>query len=693
MSYANFRGDPMPESAQPSTTVTGTSAGAETLTAPAGPSAVNSGGGGGDVMIGSSGDNTFYVLDRTDVVQVASGLSGVKSVVAYTPYALPANVQNLDTAGPYNFAVGNSLSNLIVGHSGHQQLAGGAGDDVLAGAGEGTSYIVATGQGDDVIYGFAGSDTVRLIGSAFRSFADVQAAMRPSGSDVVLQIDPSETLTIRNVTTSQLASRNFLLPLDRSKLGAVTFSDDFNSLQLYNGSTGAGQWRPDFGSDPTKADNYRLSQNGEQQVYTTAEFRGTGDHALGYNPFSISNGVLTITAQPIAAQDQAAAFGAGYSSGLLDTRGIFAQKYGYFEIRMSMPDAHGAWPAFWMVPDPNGNGVEADIGENIAIDAQRDHIRGYANGQVVAYDEALKTGDHSGLHTYGMMWTPQTLTYYYDDVAVSQAPAPAAWSDPMYMLVNLAVGGYGGPPDASAFPASMQVDYVRAYALADGSSVVEHGTPSSAFGTSGNDNLTAAAGVQVEGLAGNDTLTGGSGADTLFGGDGDDRIVGGTAFNQVNGNKGQDTIVGASHVGDWLLGGQGNDQIDAHASNGHNIINGNLGSDSLTGGSGGDTLRGGQGDDLIVGGAGRDWISGDRGSDTLTGGGGADTFHQFAGGGTSLITDFHISEGDHILLDAGSSYTRAQQGADVVVSLTGGGQLILQNTQLSSLGDGWISVA
>src|SRR5438105_1763711 len=118
----------MPEAAAPVATAYGTSAGFETLTAPNGPSAVDPGGGPGDVMIGSNGDNIFYIRDPTDQVQVAGGLSGVKSVTAYTSFTLPANSLNLDSTGSYNYAVGNSLSNLIVAHSDHETLYGGPGD-------------------------------------------------------------------------------------------------------------------------------------------------------------------------------------------------------------------------------------------------------------------------------------------------------------------------------------------------------------------------------------------------------------------------------------------------------------------------------------------------------------------------------------------------------------------------------------
>ena len=176
--------------------------------------------------------------------------------------------------------------------------------------------------------------------------------------------------------------------------------------------------------------------------------------------------------------------------------------------------------------------------------------------------------------------------------------------------------------------------------------------------------------------------------DTLFGGAGNDSILAGSGYNRVNGNTGDDTIVGKSATGDWLLGGQGNDSIDASHSTGHNILNGNLGADTLHGGSGGDSLRGGQGDDVIVGGAGGDWISGDLGNNTLTGGGGADTFH--AGAGTDVVTDF--TQGDHVQIDSGVNYTASQVNADVHIDLANGGHMILQNTTLTSLGpaSGWI---
>jgi len=204
-------------------------------------------------------------------------------------------------------------------------------------------------------------------------------------------------------------------------------------------------------------------------------------------------------------------------------------------------------------------------------------------------------------------------------------------------------------------------------------------------------------GEVIAGHAGGDTMTGGAGGDTITaadganyvrGQDGDDSIVGGAGFNDINGNKGDDTIVGHSLVGDWLVGGQGNDSIAAH---GHgNIVYGNIGADTLVGGAGGDIIRGGQGDDSIVAGSGTEWISGDRGDDTIQGGSGADTFNSFSGAGLDRILGFDAAKGDHVQLDPGTHYTLSQVGADTVIDLGGGDEMVLVGVNSSTLPPGWL---
>lgn len=208
----------------------------------------------------------------------------------------------------------------------------------------------------------------------------------------------------------------------------------------------------------------------------------------------------------------------------------------------------------------------------------------------------------------------------------------------------------------------------------------------------GGDNLLLdgrlrGADVRVEGGAQDDLIAVLGGENYLRGGAGNDTIEGGAGFDNVNGNMGDDRLVGRSGSGDWLLGGQGADVINALASSGRNIANGNLGTDTVTGGVGADTLRGGQAADLIRGAAGDDWLSGDLGDDTVIGGVGADVFH--AGGGQDLVLGFDSAQGDRVLLDPGTSYSLSQSGADTLLSL-GGGQMRLIGFQTASPPDSWI---
>jgi Ca2+-binding RTX toxin-like protein len=206
---------------------------------------------------------------------------------------------------------------------------------------------------------------------------------------------------------------------------------------------------------------------------------------------------------------------------------------------------------------------------------------------------------------------------------------------------------------------------------------------------SGGEVLTGAAGgATLMGGADNDTVTGLDGSNYLRGGAGNDSIAGGSGFNDINGNQGDDTIAGHSLIGDWLVGGQGNDLVTAHGSG--NIVYGNLGADTLTGGTGADIVRGGQGDDSITAGSGSEWLSGDRGNDTLQGGSGADIFHTFSGAGMDKVLGFDAAKGDHVQLDAGTHFTVSQVGADTVIDMGNGDEMILVGVQSSTLPQGWI---
>ena len=210
-------------------------------------------------------------------------------------------------------------------------------------------------------------------------------------------------------------------------------------------------------------------------------------------------------------------------------------------------------------------------------------------------------------------------------------------------------------------------------------------------GNDGNNSLAGGdGGDTIQGGAGHDTITAASGSTYLRGGDGNDFIQGGTGFDDINGNVGNDTAHGGDG-NDWVVGGKDNDILTG--DNGDDIVYGNLGNDTISGDAGNDVVRGGQGDDSLTGGPGDDWLSGDRGNDTITGGPGADIFHTFSGAGLDRVLDFSLAEGDRVQVDAGTVYTVTQTGADTVVDMGNGDQLILVGVTASTLTPGWIFAA
>ncbi len=220
-------------------------------------------------------------------------------------------------------------------------------------------------------------------------------------------------------------------------------------------------------------------------------------------------------------------------------------------------------------------------------------------------------------------------------------------------------------------------------------------------GLQGNDYVEAGEGDDLvgedPGSDGNDTYWGGGGDDTILenaganflrGEAGDDLMSGGSGFDDMHGNMGSDSLRG-NDGDDWVVGGRDNDLLFGDA--GFDVVYGNMGADTVDGGAGNDWVRGGQGDDTVMGGAGDDWLWGDKGNDTLSGGAGADLFYSLAGAGIDRITDFNYAEGDRLKLEGNPARTITQSGADVIVDMGNGDQVILVAVTLSSLGSGWIT--
>ncbi|PZQ58331.1 MAG: calcium-binding protein [Phenylobacterium zucineum] len=256
----------------------------------------------------------------------------------------------------------------------------------------------------------------------------------------------------------------------------------------------------------------------------------------------------------------------------------------------------------------------------------------------------------------------------YDIIGLSQSAATfRGW----VLAGDNAAAKAGLFSGADVITGSGSSDRLRAYAGAD-----------TMNGGGGADFLDGGDGDDdVFGGSGNDTLVDPGGANYLRGEDGDDFVVGGADFDDINGNMGADTVQGGPGD-DWVVGGKDSDAL--YGDDGSDLVYGNLGDDTCHGGAGNDIVRGGQGNDTITGGAGNDFVSGDRGDDTMTGGTGADLFHSSSDAGVDRVLDFSVAQGDRVILDAGTTYTISQVGADTVIQLTAG-QVILVGVTASTL--------
>ncbi len=409
-------------------------------------------------MIGGKGDDIYYLYSGINRAYEAAG-EGVDTISTWMSYTLPANFENLTVTGNGRFAFGNDADNIIKGGSGSQTLDGDGGNDVLIGAGGADTFVFARGNGSDLITDFNFDDTVRLDGYGFTSFQQILASVSQEGSNLRLALADGESLVFANTTADQLQAHQFRLSLDRSVL-TQTFSDDFNTLQLRSGESGV--WDPKFWWAPEKGST--LSGNGELQWYINPSYQPTASA----NPFSVNNGILTITAKPASEAIQAEINGYDYTSGILTTHSSFSQTYGYFEIRADMPDDQGAWPAFWLLPADGSWPPEIDVVEMRGQDPNTiiATVHSSETGSQTSIASAVKVADASGFHKFGVLWTEEEIVWYFDDAAIARADTPSDMHEPMYMLVNLAVGGIAGTPsDGLVDGSEMKIDYIKAYSL------------------------------------------------------------------------------------------------------------------------------------------------------------------------------------------------------------------------------------
>lgn len=234
-----------------------------------------------------------------------------------------------------------------------------------------------------------------------------------------------------------------------------TFTDDFSGTSLSH------CWKNTYNGNV-----HSLEGNKEAEWYASP-----GD-GTDFNATSVEHGKLVLQAIPMPSRVTLPKKLA-YLSGMVMSDGCFAQTYGYFEIRAKVPPGKGLWPAFWLLPASHHWPPEIDVFEMFgAPNSRGEGGAGWVHtGTVHAGERAFTDWHHvpmdqyTSFHRYGLLWGPDRMSIFVDGRQIASQRTPGQYHQPMYLIVNLAVGGEWPelPDKATKFPARMYVDFVRAW--------------------------------------------------------------------------------------------------------------------------------------------------------------------------------------------------------------------------------------
>lgn len=214
---------------------------------------------------------------------------------------------------------------------------------------------------------------------------------------------------------------------------------------------------------------------------------GTGTNGWGNNELqyyqsqntTMQDGHLIITAK------EESVGGSNYTSSRIISQNKFDFTYGRVDVRASLPEGQGMWPALWMLGS-NFNSVgwpacgEIDIMEKVGGAGKENVIHGTAHWQDPAANNAINHAEFGGevhlstnttnqFHVYSIEWTENRIVWYVDGSqyhVMSTSPADLSeFRRSFFFIFNVAVGGnWPGSPNASTtFPQHMIVDYIRVF--------------------------------------------------------------------------------------------------------------------------------------------------------------------------------------------------------------------------------------
>jgi len=255
-------------------------------------------------------------------------------------------------------------------------------------------------------------------------------------------------------------------PLGMSGSWKCTFDDEFTGTSL-----NTSKWVP------------QVTAN---SGYVTGAGSATACYVNSPNNVSVSGGYLRLTAlkaaAPFTCSDPYGSFTTRYTAGMVSTYGLFDQTYGAFEVNAELPQSTvlGLQETFWLYPQNLTYGAwpasgEIDFAEFYSeypeLDVPYIHYNeATIDPDVTAYDCVINA---STFNTYGLQWSPDSLTMYYNgNVCLVDHPTPASpesgnepFNQPFFIALTQALGVNTNAfvPGVTQLPATTLVKFVRAW--------------------------------------------------------------------------------------------------------------------------------------------------------------------------------------------------------------------------------------
>ncbi|WP_370126386.1 M10 family metallopeptidase C-terminal domain-containing protein [Bradyrhizobium ottawaense] len=168
---------------------------------------------GNDLITGNGSTQLLFANATGGVtVNLANGTVDGDSSVGHD--TILGGVTNVAGSNFNDTVTGSGGNDQLFGNGGNDLLSGGAGNDGLNGGIGADTFVYAAGGGADTIGDFlqADADKIDLTGiPGVSTLADVQALATQQGPNTVINFGNGDTLTLLNVTLSNLTAADFIL--------------------------------------------------------------------------------------------------------------------------------------------------------------------------------------------------------------------------------------------------------------------------------------------------------------------------------------------------------------------------------------------------------------------------------------------------------------------------------------------------